>query len=423
MRYSRVLKISLVALTISASTYLNIFAASINFGNDVFYQSKKINLFVNSEKINNMQTNPVFYNDSLLVPIREVFEPLGAYVEYKELERKVYIIYNDKLICLRVNNVNATIDQKKITLSIPPKIVNNKLLIPLRTVAENLDLQITWDPLTNSAFVYEKNYINNSNKEKQPDSTGGNKQSNWVLENSNSTIKDETYANIVNLSMQNSNEKNTFVITSYKQIESYERVPIDGNKLVIDFFNTYHVLSKNSFEVNNEYIDKIRLGVEIEKEKYKTRLVFDLRTAKDASIVFSNDKKHVYIQFENKSNANLVNNSVPTTSNVQTSSKNVSYDKFKSRITIKKNTKSNTLNNIVKFDDYNNNKFTYLFQSDLGIGATKITVNDTKMSNFEFSNIGGKTQLVINEKVILAPVISEDLDNIYIDLKLPKEVF
>lgn len=79
-----------------------------------------------------------------LMPIRAVAEKLGADVSWDPKTRTAIIRKGDKVIVLAIDKPNARVNGKLVKLDVPPKIVNNRTMVPLRFVAENLDVNVTW---------------------------------------------------------------------------------------------------------------------------------------------------------------------------------------------------------------------------------------------------------------------------------------
>lgn len=113
-------------------------------GQTHLYDLPAIVLYMNGEIIDTYLMPPVQIDGTTLVPVREVFEPLGAFVEWKEEEKKVYIDYEGKLLILEMDNKEAWINGAFIGLDMPAKIINNKIMVPLRFVSEQMGLDVQW---------------------------------------------------------------------------------------------------------------------------------------------------------------------------------------------------------------------------------------------------------------------------------------
>lgn len=54
------------------------------------------------------------------------------------------------------NSINLYVNGKEVYASAPPVIVNDRVMVPIRFVAEALDCSVTWNDSTNSVFISEK---------------------------------------------------------------------------------------------------------------------------------------------------------------------------------------------------------------------------------------------------------------------------
>ncbi len=97
-------------------------------------------------------TPPIIENDRILIPIRFLFEQTGANVEWDDASKTVTIA-GDKTVVLTVGDKTARVDGVIQTMDVPPMIVNDKTLIPLRFVAENLGFNVEWDNASKTADI------------------------------------------------------------------------------------------------------------------------------------------------------------------------------------------------------------------------------------------------------------------------------
>lgn len=97
------------------------------------------------------KVEPALINDRTMVPMRKIFETLGASIEWDGALRKVTATTEDKKISLQIENENATIENletnetKNIKLDSAPVILNERTMVPVRFIAEALDKQVGWD--------------------------------------------------------------------------------------------------------------------------------------------------------------------------------------------------------------------------------------------------------------------------------------
>ncbi len=88
---------------------------------------------------------PRIINDRTMIPVRALFEDLGANVSWSDADRQVTIDYAGHVIVLQIDNNVAKIDGVQKTLDAPATIVEDRTFIPVRFVAENLGFTVKWD--------------------------------------------------------------------------------------------------------------------------------------------------------------------------------------------------------------------------------------------------------------------------------------
>ena len=88
---------------------------------------------------------PIIEDGTTLIPIRAVSETLGANVEWNGENGHARIDKNGKIIDLYIGNHTAYINEEPYGIDIPPEVVNNRTLVPLRFIAEALDVSVTWN--------------------------------------------------------------------------------------------------------------------------------------------------------------------------------------------------------------------------------------------------------------------------------------
>lgn len=114
--------------------------------------------FVNNQ-VQSMDTVPITMNDRTMLPITYVATPLGATVNWNEIEEKVTIVLGGTTIEMwigqntaKVNGVLVPIDPnnaKVMPILLPP----GRTMLPLKFIAENLNCQVDWDPLQQMVTV------------------------------------------------------------------------------------------------------------------------------------------------------------------------------------------------------------------------------------------------------------------------------
>lgn len=84
-------------------------------------------------------------NGRTLVPLRFVGENLGADIQWEGAERRVTYTKGSKVVVLWVGRREALVNGETVVLDVPPVIVNERTVVPLRFVANALEAKVDWD--------------------------------------------------------------------------------------------------------------------------------------------------------------------------------------------------------------------------------------------------------------------------------------
>lgn len=97
--------------------------------------------------------NPVLYNNRTLVPMRKIFEALGAEVSWDNATKTAIGTQGNKRIQLTIGSTHMYVNDKKIALDTPPIMLSNRTLVPARAVAEGLGCDVHWDNHTSTVLI------------------------------------------------------------------------------------------------------------------------------------------------------------------------------------------------------------------------------------------------------------------------------
>lgn len=134
-----------------------------------------VNVQINSEKVNFTDSegntvNAQVVNSRTMVPMRKIFELLGLEVEW-DGENKIVTGKSENItIILQIDNNVATKEvagqKKEIILDVPPMLIEDRTMVPLRFIAESLDKQVGWDNKERTAVIIDYTYFLNTLKSK-----------------------------------------------------------------------------------------------------------------------------------------------------------------------------------------------------------------------------------------------------------------
>jgi len=84
----------------------------------------------------------ILENDGTLVPLRTIYEELGAEVEVDSLTQTVTAVRGDTTITMQVGSNILSRNGEQITLDVPPQIVSGVVVVPIRDIAESFGIEI-----------------------------------------------------------------------------------------------------------------------------------------------------------------------------------------------------------------------------------------------------------------------------------------
>lgn len=119
---------------------------TINAAND------EIKVIINGIKLN-FDQQPVMREGRILVPVRAIFESLGATVQWDAITKTVKATKEKKSVELTINSKIVYVDKKEIEIDVPGQIINGRTYVPLRFGAEGMGGTITWDNDTKTAKI------------------------------------------------------------------------------------------------------------------------------------------------------------------------------------------------------------------------------------------------------------------------------
>ncbi len=107
--------------------------------------TKKTNVVIDGQQMI-FDIQPIITNDRVMVPLRTIFEVLGAKVDWNQSTKIVTATKDDVTVKLTVGSSDMYVNDKKIELDAEPFIIDGSTLVPVRAIAESFDVEnISWD--------------------------------------------------------------------------------------------------------------------------------------------------------------------------------------------------------------------------------------------------------------------------------------
>ena len=92
-------------------------------------------------------------NDRTMVPLRAIFEALGAAVSWDGETRTIFAIKEDTNILMQVGQDCMFVNQEKKEIDSPSVIIDNRTLVPVRAIAEAFGNTVDYDEETKTVTI------------------------------------------------------------------------------------------------------------------------------------------------------------------------------------------------------------------------------------------------------------------------------
>lgn len=127
-----------------------------------------IKIFVNDLPLECDQP-PVIVNNRTLVPLRAIFESLGANVEWDNESRSITAFKDETNIYLKIDDTTLLKNGESISIDVPAQIIHDRTMVPIRAISESLDSEVYWDNSSRSVHVFTEDFSDSSEPEGQPE--------------------------------------------------------------------------------------------------------------------------------------------------------------------------------------------------------------------------------------------------------------
>ena len=154
---------------------------------------------------------PVIIDGRTLVPVRSIFEELGADVLWNDETKTVSATKGSTNIEITLGSNNAYVNNNAVVLDVPAQSVNGRTMVPARFVAEALGCNVTWNSDNQLIQISSSKSTNDTNNIKKGNS------------NNNSTKNTEQIQTNESASLENSitaNEKTVYITANGKKYHS-----------------------------------------------------------------------------------------------------------------------------------------------------------------------------------------------------------
>lgn len=116
-------------------------------------QEKVIEVYVNDQQLSFDRSPPFIKEGTTMVPLRSIAEALSVQVDWNEESSAVSLQGSQSVIKLRINQLTAEVNGQKKKLHQAPVIHNDRTYVPVRFISEELHKHVEWEPAQSIIFI------------------------------------------------------------------------------------------------------------------------------------------------------------------------------------------------------------------------------------------------------------------------------
>jgi len=125
-----------------------------------------IPVYIDSVKLEFTDAAPQTVNDRVMVPMRAIFEKLGADVRWDDKTKTATATKGDSVVSLSIDNDIAKLNGADKKLDAPAVSISDRTYVPIRFVSESLGAKVYWNNSSNTVYIYSKDYLADMNSVK-----------------------------------------------------------------------------------------------------------------------------------------------------------------------------------------------------------------------------------------------------------------
>lgn len=205
----------------------------------------------------------VIIDDRTLVPVRIITESTGASIDWDKEDYQAVINTGDKVVKLINNDKKMDINGETVELDVPAKLINDRIMVPLRAISEILGLEVGWDQKTYTAQL--------------------------------TSPKTEI------LAMEYDTKEDAIILKATAEAMYRTMFLQEPDRLVIDFQNTVFQSNINRVEIDKGNMIRARAS-QFEVNPNISRVVIDLTSPSGYSVTYDGDEKQIKIRTMNTIN-------------------------------------------------------------------------------------------------------------------------
>ena len=274
-------KLLLMMCAIITLTTVKIYAKPINMnlfyeGKNHDYQAEEVKIKIDDRELIPKDMPAIIIAERVMLPMRQIAQELGCEVIWNEEMKQIYVMNKNDVVVFDIDSKIGYQNGKEFTMDVPAQIINNRTMLPIRALANALHLNITWDNTTRTVSIHTQDAPS--------------------IDDSHDEIKDMTLHTIT---LPNSiNDKQVFTIEADGAITNFEDVSTNDNKIVLHFKQIKNSIPNKITETNSSIVSAIQTTTQEKEGGFYTQVILELKEKKPYAITQSADKTKFMITFD-----------------------------------------------------------------------------------------------------------------------------
>lgn len=224
---------------------------AISFALSSIAYASDISITVNGEELVS-DVEPQIIDGRTMVPLRVIFEAVGASVEWNQEEATVTAKKDDTTIVMTIGKDEFYKNGESIKLDVPAQIAENRTLVPVRAISESLGCDVDWIADTKTVVITEE----------KEDTTITEVTTESTTETTTDEATEATTEGWINEFLAKDNKPRKVKSSEYEKSEMYidhvdTRYYFEQTSLPIDLFENEKEYGKLIKENPDKFADKI----------------------------------------------------------------------------------------------------------------------------------------------------------------------
>lgn len=312
----------LTAAALSLMQTTAVWAADVNMnlfynGKSHAYHAKEIKLEINGKEFKDPNMPAVSIDGRTMLPMRGICQELGCEVTWNSKASEAYAVKDNHTVVFAVNKKTGYKDGQAFAMDVPPMIINDRTMLPVRALADALDVDIKWEETTRTVRIGKGAESSGTEKpeekppvipptpekpEEKPPVTPPTPEKPEEKPPVTPPMPEkppvQQKVKLTSVTVpQGPNDVQRFTISASSPLGQYEEVYVSNHKVVLDFYDAENGLAENISKTGCGFVTAIRTGQHTKDGRIYTRVVFDLTGPKQYTIKPSSDRKQVFVEF------------------------------------------------------------------------------------------------------------------------------